>query len=119
MLRAGFIGPGNGAPPRDPAAMAILFDAMRRAVDHRTAPAGPFVVQWEFSDAEPWHVRVDNGATAAAPGRADQVDVEVRCRYGDWVDIVAGRLDPRRALATGRLRPRGTPRALWAAKSLF
>jgi hypothetical protein len=119
MLRAGFIGPGNGAPPRDPAAMAILFDAMRRAVDHRTAPAGPFVVQWEFADAEPWHVRVDNGATAAAAGRAERVDVEVRCRYDDWVDIVAGRLDPRRALATGRLRPRGTPRALWAARGLF
>jgi hypothetical protein len=32
---------------------------------------------------------------------------------------VAGRLDPRRALATGRLRPRGTPRALWAARGLF
>ena len=53
--------PGNGAPPRDPAAMAMLFDRMRRAVDHRTAPAGPFTVQWEFADAEPWHVRVDNG----------------------------------------------------------
>src|SRR3954469_3634997 len=119
MLRAGFIGPGNGAPPRDPRSMAILFDAMRRAVDHRSAPDGPFTVQWEFADAEPWHVRVDNGATAAAPGRAEQVDVEVRCRYADWVDIVAGRLDPRRALATGRLRPRGTPRALWAARGLF
>jgi Ribonucleotide reductase, small chain/SCP-2 sterol transfer family len=119
MLRAGFIGPANGAPPRDPQAMGVLFDAMRRAVDHRSAPDGPFVVQWEFADAEPWHVRVDNGATAAGPGRADRVDVELRCRYGDWVDIVAGRLDPRRALATGRLRPRGTPRALWAARGLF
>jgi hypothetical protein len=119
MLRAGFIGPGNGAPPRDPASMVILFDAIRRAVDHRRAPAGPFTVQWEFADAEPWHVRVDNGATAAAAGRADRVDVEVRCRYDDWVDVVAGRLDPRRALATGRLRPRGTPRALWAARGLF
>src|SRR3954468_19263649 len=77
MLRAGFIGPGDGAPPpRDPQAMAILFDAMRRAVDHRTAPEGPFTVQWEFSDAEPWHVRVDNGATAATAGRAEHVDVE-------------------------------------------
>jgi putative sterol carrier protein len=99
--------------------MAILFDAIRRAVDHRRAPAGPFTVQWEFADAEPWHVRVDNGASAAVPGRADRVDVEVRCRYGDWVDVVAGRLNPARALATGRLRPRGAPRALWAAKSLF
>ncbi len=119
MLRAGFLGPGNGAPPRDPASMQLLFGSVARAVDHRTAPAGPFTVQWEFVDAEPWHVRVENGATAAAAGRAEQVDVEVGCRYEDWVDIVAGRLDPRRALVSGRLRPHGSPRALWAARGLF
>ena len=119
MLRAGFIGPPNGAPPRDPAAMELLFTSVARAVDHRTAPAGPFIVQWEFADAEPWHVRVDNGSTAAAPGRAPEIDVELRFRYEDWVDIVAERLDARRALATGRLRPHGSPRALWAARSLF
>jgi hypothetical protein len=119
MLRAGFIGPGNGAPPRDPSAMELLFTSVARAVDHRTAPAGPFVVQWEFEDAEPWHVRVDNGCTDAAAGRASRVDLEVRCRYEDWVDVVAGRLGPRRALATGRLRPHGSPRALWSARGLF
>jgi Ribonucleotide reductase, small chain/Alkyl sulfatase C-terminal len=119
LLRAGFLGPPNGAPPRDPASMALLFDAVARAVDHRSAPAGPFVVQWEFPDAESWHVRVDNGSTDAAPGRAPHVDLEVRVRFEDWVDVVAGRLDPRRALATGRLRPHGSPRALWAARGLF
>ena len=119
MLLAGFAGPPNGPPPRDPAAMKLLFDALRRAVDHRTAPAGPFTVQWEFADAEPWHLVVHNGATAAAAGRAASVDVELRCRYQDWVDIVAGRLDARRALATRRLRPHGSPRAVWAARGLF
>jgi putative sterol carrier protein len=62
---------------------------------------------------------VANGATSARPGRAARIDVELRCRFADWVDVVAGRLDPARALATGRLRPRGKPRALWAARSLF
>jgi putative sterol carrier protein len=99
--------------------MAILFDAMRRAVDHRSAPDGPFTVQWEFSDAEPWHVRVDNGSTAAAAGRAPEIDVELRCRFEDFVDIVAGRVDSRRAVATRRLRLHGSPRALWAARGLF
>ncbi|MDA0163321.1 ribonucleotide-diphosphate reductase subunit beta [Solirubrobacter ginsenosidimutans] len=119
MLRAGFIGPPNGAPPRDPVAMELLFTSIARAVDHRSAPAGPFTVQWEFADAESWHVRVDNGSTAAAPGRAPEIDVELRVRYEDWVDIVAQRLDARRALATGKLRAHGSPRALWAARSLF
>jgi hypothetical protein len=119
MLRYGFLGEPNGAPARDPEAMRVLFDSIRRNVDTRRAPDGPFVLQWEFPDAEPWHVRLDNGSTAAAPGRAPHIDLELRCRYDDWVDVVAGRLDPRRAVATGRLRPRGNPRALWRARGLF
>jgi hypothetical protein len=119
MLEAGFLGQRNGTPARDPESMNMLFDSVRRAVDPRTAPAGPFVVQWDFADAEPWHLRVDNGSTAAAPGRAPQPDLELRCRFDDFVDVVAGRLDPRRAMATGRLRPRGKPRALWQARGLF
>src|SRR5215217_6934127 len=95
MLRYGFLGERNGPPARDPEAMRVLFDSIRRAVDPRRAPALPFVLQWEFPDAEPWHVRLDNGSTAAAPGRAPHVDVEVRCRFDDWVDLVAGRRDPR------------------------
>jgi hypothetical protein len=119
MLRAGYLGERNGPPARDPEAMGVLFDSVRRNVDLRRAPDGPFVLQWEFPDAEAWHVRLDNGTTAAAPGRAPHVDLELRCRFDDWVDLVAGRLDPRKAVATGRLRPRGTPRALWRARGLF
>jgi ribonucleotide reductase beta subunit family protein with ferritin-like domain len=118
MLEAGFIGPKDGPPPRDPEAMAMLFDSVRRAVDLRSAP-DPFLVQWDFADAEPWHVRIDDGAATAAPGRAPAADLELRCRYEDFVDVVAGRLDGRRAMATGRLRPRGRPRALWSARGLF
>ena len=109
----------NGAPARDPESLAMLFDSVRRNVDLRNAPDGPFVLQWEFPDAEPWHVRLDNGSTAAAPGRAPHVDLELRCRFDDWVDVVAGRLDPRKAMATGRLRPKAKPRALWRARGLF
>jgi hypothetical protein len=120
LLRAGFVGPGDaGPPPRDPDGMALLFDLLRRAIDHRHAPAGPFVVQWEFEDAEPWHLNVANGATSAAAGRARAIDLEVRCRYEDWVDVVAGRADPRRAVLTRRLRLHGSPRALLAARKLF
>jgi hypothetical protein len=119
MLRAGYLGERGGPPARDPAAMAMLFDSVRRNVDMRRAPDRPFVLQWDFPDAEPWHVRLDNGSTAAAPGRAPHVDLELRCRFDDWVDVVAGRLDPRRAVATGRLRPRATPKALWRARGLF
>ncbi|HEX2410911.1 MAG TPA: ribonucleotide-diphosphate reductase subunit beta [Solirubrobacteraceae bacterium] len=119
MLRAGYLGERNGPPARDPEAMAMLFDSIRRSFDLRKAPDEPFVLQWEFPDAEPWHIRLDNGATAAGPGRAPHVDLELQCRFDDWVDIVAGRLHPGRAVTTGRLRPRGRPRTLWRARGLF
>jgi putative sterol carrier protein len=118
MLQAGFIGPPNGVPPRDPASLELLMTSVARAVDTRRAPSA-FTLQLEFTDAEPWHVRVDNGSTAAGAGRAGHVDVEVRCAYEDFVDVVARRLDPRRAVATGKLRLHGSPRALWAARTLF
>jgi ribonucleotide reductase beta subunit family protein with ferritin-like domain len=119
MLRAGYLGEKNGAAARDPEAMALLFDSVRRAVDPRTAPEGPLTLQWEFPDAEPWHLRLDNGSTATSPGRAPDPDVELRVAFDDWVDVIAGRLHPKRAVATRRLRLKGSPRALWRARGVF
>ena len=119
LLEAGILGKPEVPRRRDAETMALLFDSMRRAVDHRHAPARPVVLQWEFPDAEPWHLRVDNGASAAAPGRAPDPDVTFRVRYDDWVDVVGGRADARRLLATARLRPRGSLRSLWSTRNLF
>ena len=119
MLQAGLLGEGDGAARRDPATMALLFDSLRRGINLRHAPDGPLTLQWEFPDAEPWHLRLDNGRTAVAAGFVDGADVTYRVRYDDFVDVFAGRLDPRRALATGRLRPRGSVKALWSTRRLF
>ena len=119
LLRAGYLGDKDGAPARDPDSMTLLFDTVRRAVDLRRVPDEPMTLQWEFPDAEPWHVRVDNGDTAAVAGRAPDPDVELRIGFEDWVDVIAGRLDPKRALATRRLRLKGSPRALWRARGIF
>jgi hypothetical protein len=119
MLEAGLLGEGNGAVPRDPATMELLFDSLRRGVDFRHAPPAPLTLQWDFPDAEPWHLRVDNGSTAVAPGFAEGADITFGVRYDDFVDVFAGRLHPGRALLTGRLRPRGSVKALWSTRKLF
>jgi Ribonucleotide reductase, small chain/SCP-2 sterol transfer family len=119
LLQSGILGERNGPPARDPETMELLFDTVRRGIDFRTAPAGPLTLQWEFPDAEPWHLRLDNGSTAVSPGLVEGADITLRVRYEDFVDVIGGRLDPRKAMATGRLRPRGSLRALWSARGLF
>jgi hypothetical protein len=43
----------------------------------------------------------------------------LRCGFEDWVDVVAQRQDPRIAIATGKLRPKGSLRNLWRMRKLF
>jgi hypothetical protein len=119
MLQAGLLGERNGPPPRDPATMELLFDMLRRGVDPRVTLPAPLTLQWDFSDAEPWHLRVEDGSTAARPGFAEHPDVTYKARYEDFVDVFAGRLDARRAVLTGKLRPRGSVKALWTSRKLF
>ena len=110
MLRAGFLGPGNGAPPRDPAVDGAAVRRRSRAPS-TTAPRPPGRSPSSGSSTTP--SRGTCASTTARPprppGRAERVDLEVRCRYEDWVDIVAGRLDPRRALATAPPAPARLP----------
>jgi putative sterol carrier protein len=52
-------------------------------------------------------------------GEATRADVRLRLSWQDWADIVGQRLDPARALVTGRLRPRGNPLALLRLGKVF
>jgi hypothetical protein len=119
LLQAGILGQGDIPPRNDAEAQELLFDTMRRAVDHRGAPGEPVTLQWDFVDAEAWHLRIDNGSTAAGRGPAPKPDLTFRCRYGDWVDVIGGRTDPRRLMLTGRLRPRGSVRTLARLPKIF
>jgi hypothetical protein len=119
LLEGGVLGAKNGPPSQDPEVMGIMFDVIARSVDPRALPTHPLTIQWEFSDAPPWFLRVDGGENHAEPGRAEEPDLTFRCRYEDWVDLTAARVDPRRAILTGKVRPRGRLRTLWRARRLF
>src|SRR3712207_4826320 len=112
MLQAGYLGEKNGPPQKDPEKVGLLFDLISRSVDKSAAPAGGATIAWDFPDAEPWFIRIDNGSTSAQQGRLENADLVLRCRFEDWVDIVAGRRDPKIAMATGKLRPKGSVRLL-------
>jgi hypothetical protein len=121
LAKAGVIGVREGPTQRDPDTVALLFDTIRRQVTPDHGLTRPTTFQWEFTDGDvaSWHLTVDNGSSAVAEGPAAAPDLRLRVSYQDWVDIVGQRLDPLRAVATGRLRPRGNPLALARLVKVF
>ena len=118
MVKAGLLGEPNGAPSKDPDIMRLFFENVKFGMDTRHAD-GVKVIQWDFSDAEPWHIRIDNGSTRAEQGRVETADVTLKCRYEDWVNVVAGRADPRLSMLTGKIRPSGKLSAIWKSRKIF
>src|SRR4029077_17505231 len=94
MLRAGYLGAPNGPVKADPAVTQLLFDGLCRQIDTSVAPGA--TIQWVFSDAEPWFVRIADGHAEAAMGRAPAPDLTLSCRFGDWLALSAARVGPRR-----------------------
>jgi hypothetical protein len=119
LLQRGVLGEKVGPPQRDPETVALLFDLIKRTMDTGAAPPGGTTIQWDFKDADPWHVTIDNGSTRAEKGRLENADLTLKCGFEDWVDVVAQRQDPRIAIATGKLRPRGSLRNIWRMRKLF
>jgi ribonucleotide reductase beta subunit family protein with ferritin-like domain len=121
LAKAGVIGVREGPSKRDPDTVALLFDTIRRQVNPNHGLSRPTTFQWEFTDPDvsAWHLTVNNGSSSVAAGTASKPDLRLRLSYQDWVDIVGERLDPMRAIATGRLRPRGNPLAITRLRKVF
>src|SRR3954462_3595156 len=105
MMRANLLGEKFGPPARDPEIVQIFFDNIRAGLDTRAFNGDAAVVQWDFTDFEPWHIQIDNGDTAAVQGRVEAPEITIKCRFEDWVDVTAGWEDPRKAMLKGKIRP--------------
>jgi hypothetical protein len=121
LAKAGVIGVREGPTQRDPETVALLFDTIRRQVNPAHGLRHPTIFQWEFTDPDvpTWHLTVNNGSSVVEQGEALSPDLRLRVAYQDWVDIIGQRLDPLRAIATGKLRPRGNPLALARLTKVF
>src|SRR5438874_2337043 len=64
MLAGNYIGPDRPVA-RDAETLGVVFDAIAQSANSRAVPGG-MTVQWDFTDAEPWHVEVANGSSRAA-----------------------------------------------------
>ncbi|HLI32575.1 MAG TPA: ribonucleotide-diphosphate reductase subunit beta [Solirubrobacteraceae bacterium] len=121
LAMAGVTGVREGPTKRDPETVALLFDTMRRRVNPGHGLKRPTTFEWDFTDDDipSWHLTIDGGDVRVAEGSAARADLRLQVAYQDWVDIIGGRRDPRRALLGGRLRPRGNPLALRKLAQVF
>jgi hypothetical protein len=119
LVRGGVFGEKLGPPSTDPETVRALFDLLGASLDHTKAPPDPGTIQWDFPDAEPWHLVVANGDTRVEQGRAAHPTVTFQCRFEDWADVFAGRENALRLAARRRLRPSGDFRWLWRARRMF
>jgi ribonucleotide reductase beta subunit family protein with ferritin-like domain len=121
LAQAGVLGVREGPTRRDQETQELLFDTIRRQVNPNHGLSRPMTFQWEFTDPDvpTWHLTVNNGSSTVAQSEVPKPDLRLRLSYQDWVDIVGERLDPVRAIATGRLRPRGNPLAFARLGKVF
>jgi Ribonucleotide reductase, small chain len=120
MIMAGILGPPDGpAPDASPEMQQLYFDVIRCSADPKAANGSPLVYQWRFSDADPWHLTIDNGSTRAEPGMAPNPNLTIET---SWADLVAsGKPDANqlKMLLQRRIRPRGSLREIARLRKVF
>ena len=110
LLKAGILGEPNGAPGLRPRGAAALLRVDEPLGRHGRDQRRRLTVQWRFSDADPWHLVVDNGSTRAEPGRGGRPRPHLRDRLaGVDRDLDARPATPLRSMLGRRLRPQGSP----------
>jgi len=119
LLLAGVTGEPTDRPDGSPDVQELLFDITARTANAAAADSGPFTLQWKFTDADPWHLVVDNGSTRAVHGVAPNSDLTLKTDWGEWVDIATNDKNPLRSVASRKLTPKGSPRAINTFRKVF
>ena len=119
QLKAGVLGAPHPNPDSSPEVQGLHFDVLSRAARADAINGEPLTIQWRFTDAEPWHLRIDNGTTAAAPGLVPDADVTIETPWRDWVGVAVKGENARRAVLRRRIRPRGSLRNLMRLTKVF
>ena len=120
MMMAGVIGAPDGpAPQSSPEIQRLYFDLLTRVADPAAADGSPFVLQWRFTDAEPWHLVLDNGSTRAEAGEAPSPNVTIEATWADWIASGKPDADRLKMIVQRRIRPRGKVRDLARMRKVF
>ncbi|MGH2753216.1 MAG: ribonucleotide-diphosphate reductase subunit beta [Actinomycetota bacterium] len=119
LIDAGVIGDDTREPDLNDEAFEILFDGMSRSLDLDVARSLDGPIQWEFPDADTWHLVVTNGHAEAKPGSAGEPALRFESDAAEFAKIAVGRIDPRWALLRRKLRIHGSLGARARLAKLF
>jgi hypothetical protein len=119
LLEAGVTGEPNGRPDSSPEVQEIFFALIARSADTSALNGHSLTYQWRFSDADPWHLVIENGESLARPGEAPAPDVTIESSWTDWVRSAMGHEDARRLMLRRRIRPHGKLRELLRMRKVF
>ncbi len=120
LMMAGILGPPNGPPPESSLELQRLyFDVVKRVVDPAAANGSPLVYQYRFTDADPWHLVIDNGSTRAEPGEAPNPTLTLEASWSDFVATGKPESNPLKMILQRRLRPRGPIREIARMRKVF
>jgi ribonucleotide reductase small subunit/SCP-2 sterol transfer family protein len=120
LMMAGILGPPAGpAPDSSPELQRLYFNVIERVADPKAANGSPLVYQWRFSDADPWHLVIDNGSTRAEPGEAPNPNVTFESSWADWVAYGKPDAKPLKFMLQRKIRPKGSIRELARMRKVF
>jgi 1,2-phenylacetyl-CoA epoxidase catalytic subunit len=119
LLRAGVVGEPIDRPDSSPETQALLFDVMARSAHTNVVNGAPVTIQWRFTDADPWYIRLHNGTSEAIQGTAPEANLTLEASWRDWLEVSTYGGDPRIAMLRRRLRPHGSLLLLWQLQRIF
>jgi ribonucleotide reductase beta subunit family protein with ferritin-like domain len=119
LLMAGVLGPPRSNPEFSPELQRLYFDIIARSADAKAANGSRLVYQWRFSDADPWHLVLDNGSTRAEPGEDPSPNLVLETSWQDWIDSAKPDGSPVKMMLQRRIRPRGGLRELARLRKVF
>jgi hypothetical protein len=120
MMMAGILGPPDGPTPQSsPDLQRLYFELVSRVADPAAANGSALVYQWNFTDADPWHLIIDNGSTRAEPGQAPKPTVTIETSWADWVASGKPDANQLKMVLQRRIRPRGKIRELARMRKVF
>lgn len=120
LLLAGVTGHVNGhRPDSSPELQRLYFDMVARSAHSGAANGSRLVYQWRFSDADPWHLVIENGAARAEPGEAPHADLVFEASWADWIASGKPGANPLKMMLQRRIRPRGSVRELARMRKVF